>query len=52
MGVSSPAFNSSGRKSWYGQQMAWVLMAGLTGGSTARKLGHKGTKFFAVNAAR
>ena len=29
-----------------------VMVAGLPGGSTARRLGHRGTRFCAVSAAR
>src|SRR4029453_14182361 len=45
IGVSSPAFISSGRSFSYDQYVARVLIVGLCGGSTPRRLGHSGTRF-------
>jgi hypothetical protein len=52
IGVSSPAFISSGRSASYDQCVARVRGCGLPGGSTARRLGHSGTRFCCVSAAR
>jgi hypothetical protein len=52
IGVSSPARISSGRSVAYGQRTGCVLRLGTFGGSTARRLGHNGTRLRCVSASR